>query len=603
MDPQFIRNFSIIAHIDHGKSTLADRLLEVTGALSDREMMEQVLDSMDLERERGITIKAHAVRLDYKGEDGNQYQLNLIDTPGHVDFTYEVSKSLQACEGALLVVDASQGVEAQTLANTYLALGENLEIVPVINKIDLPSAEPDRIREQIEHLIGLDAKDAILASAKNGIGIHDLLEAIVHLVPPPKGDPQAPLRALIFDSWFDPYRGVITLLRVVDGTLRLRQKVRLWSNGRVFEVEGLGYQSPKAIPCDQLSAGEVGFMYANIKTVSDAQVGDTVTDHVRPASEPLPGFQEAKAMVFAGLYPVESHQHGLLRDALEKLRLNDSAFSFEPENSVALGFGFRCGLLGLLHMEIVQERLEREFNIDLITTAPGVRYQVTYHGGESEFIDNPTKFPNPADLEAIEEPIIDATVITREEYIGEVLKLLEEKRGNQKKFEYIGGGRVLLQYEIPLNEVVLDFYDRLKSCSRGYASLDYHFSGYQQSPLVKLDVLVAGEPVDALSMIVHKDFAYDRGKQLIERLRKLIPRQMFEVALQAAIGNKVIARENIPAIRKNVLAKCYGGDITRKRKLLEKQKEGKRRMKRVGRVEIPQEAFLAVLRVGGDEEN
>jgi GTP-binding protein LepA len=603
MDPQFIRNFSIIAHIDHGKSTLADRLLEVTGALSDREMMEQVLDSMDLERERGITIKAHAVRLNYKGEDGNQYQLNLIDTPGHVDFTYEVSKSLQACEGALLVVDASQGVEAQTLANTYLALGENLEIVPVINKIDLPSAEPDRIREQIEHLIGLDAKDAILASAKNGIGIHDLLEAIVHLVPPPKGDPQAPLRALIFDSWFDPYRGVITLLRVVDGTLRLRQKVRLWSNGRVFEVEGLGYQSPKAIPCDQLSAGEVGFMYANIKTVSDAQVGDTVTDHARPASEPLPGFQEAKAMVFAGLYPVESHQHGLLRDALEKLRLNDSAFSFEPENSVALGFGFRCGFLGLLHMEIVQERLEREFNIDLITTAPGVRYQVTYHGGESEFIDNPTKFPNPADLEAIEEPIIDATVITREEYIGEVLKLLEEKRGNQKKFEYIGGGRVLLQYEIPLNEVVLDFYDRLKSCSRGYASLDYHFSGYQQSPLVKLDVLVAGEPVDALSMIVHKDFAYDRGKQLIERLRKLIPRQMFEVALQAAIGNKVIARENIPAIRKNVLAKCYGGDITRKRKLLEKQKEGKRRMKRVGRVEIPQEAFLAVLRVGGDEEN
>jgi GTP-binding protein LepA len=604
MDPAFIRNFSIIAHIDHGKSTLADRLLEVTGALSEREMMEQVLDTMDLERERGITIKAHAVRLNYRADDGNLYQLNLIDTPGHVDFTYEVSRSLQACEGALLVVDASQGVEAQTLANTYLALHHNLDIIPVINKIDLPSAEPERIREQIEHVIGLDASGAVLASAKQGTGIHEILEAVVHFVPAPKGDPNVPLRALIFDSWFDPYRGVITLLRVVDGRLKLGQRIRLWSNGKVFEVEGLGYQSPKPIPCEELSAGEVGFLFANIKTVSDAQIGDTVTDDRIPAAEPLPGFEPAKAMVFAGLYPVESHEHGALREALEKLRLNDSAFNFEPESSVALGFGFRCGLLGLLHLEIVQERLEREFEIDLITTAPGVRYRVKLRGGETVEVDNPTKWPNPADTEMIEEPIIEATVITREEYLGEILKLLEEKRGEQKKFEYIGTGRVLLTYMLPLNEIVLDFYDRLKSASRGYASFDYHFAGYRPSEMAKLDVLVAGDPVDALSMIVHKDFAQERGRALIERLRKLIPRQMFEVALQAAIGNKVIARENIPAIRKNVLAKCYGGDISRKRKLLEKQKEGKRRMKRVGRVEIPQEAFLAVLKVGsgGDSE-
>ena len=602
MDPSFIRNFSIIAHIDHGKSTLADRLLETTGALSQREMMEQVLDTMDLERERGITIKAHAVRLNYIADDGQTYQLNLIDTPGHVDFTYEVSRSLQACEGALLVVDASQGVEAQTLANTYLALHHNLEIIPVINKIDLPSAEPERIKEQIEQLIGLPAQDALLVSAKNGIGIKDVLEAVVHLVPHPKGAPDLPLRALIFDSWFDPYRGVIILTRVLDGRIRLGQKIRLWSNGTVHEVEGMGYQSPKPIPCDELSAGEVGFLFANIKTVSDAQIGDTITDHLNPASEPLPGFQEAKPMVFAGLYPVESHEHGRLREALEKLRLNDSAFNFEPENSVALGFGFRCGFLGLLHLEIVQERLEREFEIDLITTAPGVRYTITKISGDVIQVDNPTKFPNPAEIEQIEEPIIDATVITREEYVGEILKLLEEKRGTQKKFEYIGTGRVLLLYELPLNEIVLDFYDRLKSASRGYASLDYHLAGNRVSPMVKLDVLVAGEPVDALSVIVHKDVAYERGKTLIERLRKLIPRQMFEVALQAAIGNKVIARENIPAMRKNVLAKCYGGDITRKRKLLEKQKEGKRRMKRVGRVEIPQEAFLAVLKVGGESE-
>jgi GTP-binding protein LepA len=603
MLPEFIRNFSIIAHIDHGKSTLADRLLEATHALAQREMMAQVLDTMDLERERGITIKAHAVRLTYIAKNGIEYQLNLIDTPGHVDFTYEVSRSLQACEGALLVVDASQGVEAQTLANTYLALHHNLEIIPVINKIDLPSAEPERIREQIESLIGLDASGAILASAKNGVGIQEILEAIVELVPHPKGSPDAPLRALIFDSWFDPYRGVIILARVMDGTMRKGTKIRLWSNNSTHEVEGVGYQSPKPIPCDELSAGEVGFLFANIKTVSDAQIGDTIIDLANPAPEPLPGFEPLKPMVFAGLYTIEAHEHGLLRDALEKLRLNDSAFNFEPENSVALGFGFRCGFLGLLHLEIVQERLEREFQIDLITTAPGVTYAVTLTDGSVIQVNNPSKFPDPSDIKQIEEPIIDATVITHEEYIGEILKLLEEKRGTQKKFEYIGAGRVMLLYEMPLNEIVLDFYDRLKSASRGYASLDYHLAGHRASPMVKLDVLVAGEPVDALSMIVHRDFAYERGKILIERLRKLIPRQMFEVALQAAIGSKIIARETIAAMRKNVLAKCYGGDISRKRKLLEKQKEGKRRMKRVGRVEIPQEAFLAVLKVSGSSDN
>jgi GTP-binding protein LepA len=603
MLPEFIRNFSIIAHIDHGKSTLADRLLEATHALAQREMMEQVLDTMDLERERGITIKAHAVRLTYIAKNGIEYQLNLIDTPGHVDFTYEVSRSLQACEGALLVVDASQGVEAQTLANTYLALHHNLEIIPVINKIDLPSAEPERIREQIESLIGLDASGAILASAKNGIGIQDILEAVVELVPHPKGSPDAPLRALIFDSWFDPYRGVIILARVMDGTMRKGMRIKLWSNNSLHEIEGVGYQSPKPIPCDELSAGEVGFLFANIKTVSDAQIGDTIIDVANPAPEPLPGFEPLKPMVFAGLYTIEAHEHGLLRDALEKLRLNDSAFNFEPENSVALGFGFRCGFLGLLHLEIVQERLEREFQIDLITTAPGVTYAVTLTDGSVIQVNNPSKFPDPSDIKQIEEPIIDATVITHEEYIGEILKLLEEKRGTQKKFEYIGAGRVMLLYEMPLNEIVLDFYDRLKSASRGYASLDYHLAGHRVSPMVKLDVLVAGEPVDALSMIVHRDFAYERGKILIERLRKLIPRQMFEVALQAAIGSKIIARETIAAMRKNVLAKCYGGDISRKRKLLEKQKEGKRRMKRVGRVEIPQEAFLAVLKVSGSSDN
>ncbi len=597
MDPAFIRNFSIIAHIDHGKSTLADRLLESTGALSQREMMDQVLDTMDLERERGITIKAHAVRLNYKADDGQMYQLNLIDTPGHVDFTYEVSRSLQACEGALLVVDASQGVEAQTLANTYLAIHHNLELIPVINKIDLPSAEPERIREQIEQIIGLDASGAVLASAKQGLGIHEILEAVVAKVPPPKGDPDAPLRALIFDSWFDPYRGVIILTRVLDGVVKIGQRIRLWSNGTVHEVEGLGYQSPKAIPADSLSAGEVGFLFANIKTVSEAKIGDTIMSADDLYSEPLPGFEEMKPMVFAGLYPVESHEHGLLRDALEKLRLNDSAFNFEPENSVALGFGFRCGFLGLLHLEIVQERLEREFAIDLITTAPSVRYRVTLGNGEVLEVDNPTKWPNPSEIRQVEEPMIEATVITREDSLGEILKLLEEKRGDQKKFEHLGGARVMLVYEMPLNEIVLDFYDRLKSASRGYASLDYHLSGYRASSLVKMDVLVAGDPIDALSIIVHKEFAYERGRALIERLRRLIPRQQFEVALQAAIGSKIIARESIAALRKNVLAKCYGGDITRKRKLLEKQKEGKRRMKRVGKVDIPQEAFLAVLKV------
>ena len=520
MLPEFIRNFSIIAHIDHGKSTLADRLLEATHALAQREMMAQVLDTMDLERERGITIKAHAVRLTYIAKSGVEYQLNLIDTPGHVDFTYEVSRSLQACEGALLVVDASQGVEAQTLANTYLALHHNLEIIPVLNKIDLPSAEPERIREQIESLIGLDASGAILASAKNGVGIQEILEAIVELVPHPKGSPDAPLRALIFDSWFDPYRGVIILARVMDGTMRKGTKIKLWSNNSMHEVEGVGYQSPKPIPCDELSAGEVGFLFANIKTVSDAQIGDTIIDVANPAAEPLPGFEPLKPMVFAGLYTIEAHEHGLLRDALEKLRLNDSAFNFEPENSVALGFGFRCGFLGLLHLEIVQERLEREFQIDLITTAPGVTYAVTLTDGTVIQVNNPSKFPDPSDIKQIEEPIIDATVITHEEYIGEILKLLEEKRGTQTKFEYIGAGRVMLLYEMPLNEIVLDFYDRLKSASRGYASLDYHLAGHRVSPMVKLDVLVAGEPVDALSMIVHRDFAYERGEDSNRALAK-----------------------------------------------------------------------------------
>jgi GTP-binding protein LepA len=600
MDRTRIRNFAIIAHIDHGKTTLSDRLLELTGSLSAREMagQEQVLDAMDLERERGITIKSHAVRMMYKAEDGETYQLNLLDTPGHVDFSYEVSRSLASCEGALLLVDATQGVEAQTLANSYLAINHGLEIIPVINKIDLPSADVERSREMIEGAVGLDATDALLISAKTGQGVHEVLESIVKRVPPPKGSPDNPLQALIFDSWFDSYRGVVSLVRVFQGTLRKGQKIRLWWNGKVSQVEALGVQSPKPLEVDELLAGEVGFVMANLKTVADTKIGDTITDDERPAIEPLPGFEEIKPMVFAGLYTVDSHEHTLLREALEKLRLNDSSFFFEPESSVALGFGFRCGFLGLLHMEIVQERLEREFNIDLITTAPSVRFKLTRADGAVEDVDNPSKWPPQGEIQKIEEPVIMATIITKEEFVGQIFKLVEEKRGKQKNFEYLSGSRVMLTYELPLVEIVLDFYDKLKSVSRGYASLDYHMSGYWESPMQKLEILVAGESVDALSIIVHRDLAYERGRALVSKMRELIPRQMFEVAIQAAIGAKVIARETVGAIRKNVLAKCYGGDITRKRKLLEKQKEGKRRMKRIGKVDIPQEAFLAVLRVG-----
>src|ERR1051326_7452776 len=597
MDRTHIRNFAIIAHIDHGKSTLSDRLLELTGALSQREMQEQVLDAMDLERERGITIKAHAVRMKYTAKDGEEYQLNLIDTPGHVDFSYEVSRALASCEGALLVVDASQGVEAQTLANAYLAINHGLEIIPVINKIDLPSADIERAKEMIEQTVGLDTKDAMLVRAKSGLGVPELLEAIVHRLPPPKGEPDNPLQALIFDSWFDAYRGVIVLARVFQGTLRKKMKVRLWRNGKVLEVETLGVLTPKPVEIDELKAGELGFIIANNKNVADTKIGDTITDDERPAIEPLPGFEDIKPMVFAGLYTVDAHEHTTLREALEKLRLNDSSFFFEPESSAALGFGFRCGFLGLLHMEIIQERLEREFGLDLITTAPGVRYQITKTDGEKIEVDNPSRCPHQSEIGKIEEPVIVATILTNEEYVGGILKLVEEKRGRQKGFEYVSASRVMLTYELPLNEIVLDFYDKLKTISRGYASLDYHLAGYWESPMVKLDILVAGDPVDALSIIVHRDFAYERGRALAAKMKQLIPRQMFEVAIQASVGAKVIARETVPAMRKNVLAKCYGGDITRKRKLLEKQKEGKKRMKRVGRVDIPQEAFLAVLRV------
>ena len=600
MDASFIRNFSIIAHIDHGKSTLADRLLELTGTLTQREMKEQVLDTMDLERERGITIKAQAVRLNYTAHDGKSYQLNLIDTPGHVDFSYEVSRSLAACEGALLVVDASQGVEAQTLANAYLAIEHNLELIPVINKIDLPAAEPDRVRQEIQETVGLNGDDTMLVSAKSGDGVPEILEAIVAKVPPPAGSPDQPLRALLFDSWYDAYRGVIILARVVDGTLRKGMQVKFWSTGRTCTVEDLGYRTPKSLACEELKTGEVGWLIANIKNVTETKIGDTICDDAEMPSEPLGAFEETKPMVFAGLYPVESHAHQALREALEKLQLNDRSFVFEPESSVALGFGFRCGFLGLLHLEIVQERLEREFDLELITTAPGVRYRVTLTDGAVTEVDNPSRWPAQAIIASTEEPIFSVTVITPDDYLGGILKLFEDKRGTQESFEYVTGSRVVLKYQVPLNEIVLDFYDRLKTVSRGYASVDYHFSGYWTSPMVKLDIMVAAEPVDALSVIVHRDQAHGRGKTLIERLRKLIPRQMFEVALQAGIGNKIVARENITAIRKNVLAKCYGGDVTRKRKLLERQKEGKRRMKRVGRVDIPQEAFLAVLRVSDE---
>ncbi len=598
MSQQNIRNFSIIAHIDHGKSTLADRFLEFTGALQAREMEAQVLDSMDLERERGITIKAHPVRLHYHAKDGQEYVLNLIDTPGHVDFSYEVTRSLAACEGALLLVDASQGVEAQTLANVYLAVENNLEIIPVINKIDLPGAQPDETRRQIADIVGLPAEGAILASAKEGIGTEEILEAIVARLPAPEGDETGPLKALIFDSWYDSYRGVVIVVRMLDGVLKPGMKVRLMATAQDYPIESIGVFSPKPIPVEQLAAGEVGFLTANIKTVKDAQIGDTVTETARPTTQPFPGFKELKPMVFAGMYPVEGHEYPELREALEKLRLNDASLFYEPETSMALGFGFRCGFLGLLHMEIVQERLEREFDMDLVTTAPGVLYRVTTTDGEVHEIDSPAKLPDPGRITKLEEPIITAMVLTPSEYVGGILQLCQDKRGVQKGLEYLSSDRVLVTYELPFAEVVLDFYDKLKTLSRGYASLDYHITGYWESPLVKMDIMVNGEPVDALSLIVHRETAYERGKALVSKMRQLIPRQMFEVAIQAAIGTRVIARESVKAMRKNVLAKCYGGDITRKRKLLEKQKEGKKRMKRVGQVDIPQEAFLAVLKVG-----
>ncbi|MGO8933615.1 MAG: translation elongation factor 4 [Terracidiphilus sp.] len=602
MDARFLRNFAIIAHIDHGKSTLSDRLLELTGSVTAREMQAQILDDMDLERERGITIKAHAVRMMYKARDGQTYQLNLIDTPGHVDFSYEVSRSLASCEGALLVVDASQGVEAQTLANAYLAIHHGLDIIPVINKIDLPSADVLATQEAIEKAVGLDATDAIPVSAKTGQGVDEVLEAIVHRLPPPTGDPDAPLQALIFDSWFDSYRGVIVLVRVMQGTLRKGQRIRMMYNAKAFEIESMGVLCPKPVEIAELIAGEVGFFAATIKNVGDTRIGDTVTDDAHPAAHALPGFEDIKPMVFSGLYTVDSHEHTLLRDALEKLRLNDSSFFFEPESSVALGFGFRCGFLGLLHMEIIQERLEREYELDLITTAPGVRYHITLTDGKEIEVDNPSRWPEPQSISSIREPVITAKILTNEEYVGGIFKLVEEKRGKQLNFEYVTPTRVMLTYELPLNEIVLDFYDRLKSISRGYASLDYQLAGEWESPMVKLDILIAGEPVDALSIIVHRDHAYERGRALVSKMRELIPRQQFEVAIQAAIGAKVISRETVSPLRKNVIAKCYGGDITRKRKLLEKQKEGKKRMKRIGKVDIPQEAFLAVLRVGEEQQ-
>ncbi len=595
-DQKLIRNFSIIAHIDHGKTTLSDRILERTGAVEAREMEAQMLDSMDLERERGITIKARSVTLKYKASDGETYTFNLIDTPGHVDFSYEVSRSLAACEGAILVVDATQGVEAQTLANSYLAIENNLDIITVINKVDLPSAEPDRVREQIEQVIGLDAHDALPASAKSGLGVEEILEAIVKRIPAPTGDPSAPLRALLFDSWYDPYRGVMILVRIVDGEIRKGTRIKFLSTGRVYEVTTLGLFAPKPQEVDRLGVGEVGFISGNIKDIVQAKIGDTVTvDHV--VVEPLPGFMEVKPMVFAGLFPISTDDYENLRDAVGKLKLNDSSFSYEPEASTALGFGFRCGFLGLLHMEIIQERLEREFNLELITSAPGVRYRMTTTQGEVLEIDNPQKMPDPASISSIEEPFIEATIMTRDEFVGPILALATDRRGQQKKLEYVSANRVLIVYDMPLNEVVLDFFDKLKSISKGYASLDYQLLGYRASDLVKMDIMINGEPLDALSLIVHRDKAFARGKLLVEKMKEFIPRQMFEVALQAAIGNRIIARETVKAMRKNVLAKCYGGDITRKRKLLEKQKEGKKRMKRVGKVEIPQEAFLAVLKI------
>ena len=597
MDISRIRNFSIIAHIDHGKSTLADRLLETTGALTAREMQEQVLDDMELERERGITIKARSVRLAYRARSGLEYVLNLIDTPGHVDFSYEVSRSLAACEGAILVVDAAQGVEAQTLANVYLALDNNLEIIPVLNKIDLPSADPERVRREIEEVIGLDASDAVLASAKHGVGIDEILERVVSRIPPPQGECDAPLQALVFDSWFDPYHGAVILVRVVNGSVQKGDRILLMAVEREYEVTRIGVLVPLEREVDELGPGEVGVIMASIKEIGDAKIGDTVTLARRPASAPLPGFQAVKPMVFSGLYPADTNQYEALRTAVEKLKLNDASFTYEPESSVALGFGFRCGFLGLLHMEIVRERLEREFGLTLITTAPTVAYRVTTTRGETSIIDSPTKLPPVQNVASIEEPIILATIHLPGEYLGAVLRLCEDKRGRQREIKYLGENRVMLTYELPLNEVVIDFYDRLKSISRGYASLDYEYHAFAASDLVRLDIRINGDVVDALSLIVHRDRAYFRGRDLASRMRELIPRQMFEVVIQASIGSKVIARETVKALRKNVTAKCYGGDITRKRKLLEQQKEGKRRMKQVGRVEIPQEAFLAVLKV------
>ncbi|PYQ31174.1 MAG: elongation factor 4 [Acidobacteria bacterium] len=595
-EPRYIRNFSIIAHIDHGKTTLSDRLLQMTGAVEQRDMHEQMLDDMDLERERGITIKARAVTLQYKAKDGQEYTFNLIDTPGHVDFSYEVSRSLAACEGAILVVDATQGVEAQTLANSYLAINNDLAILPVINKVDLPSAEPERVREQIENVIGIDAHDAVLASAKAGIGVEEILEKIITHIPPPKGDAAGPLRAMLFDSWYDSYRGVVCFVRMIDGELHKGMKIKMMSTGREYEVAELGIFTPKPKTIESLGVGEVGFFFANIRDIVQAKIGDTITEaKANPVA--LPGFQEVKPMVFAGLFPIITEEYENLRDAVAKLKLNDASFSYEPENSTALGFGFRCGFLGLLHMEIIQERLEREFNLELLTTAPGVRYRVLKTDGEWIEIENPQKLPDPAYIAKIEEPFFEVTMLTTDEYVGPILALAIDRRGTQKKMEYVAANRVMIVYEMPLNEVILDFFDKLKSISRGYASLDYQFIGYRESDLVKMDILVNGEPLDALSLIVHKDKAFARGKMLVEKMKEFIPRQMFEVALQAAIGNRVVARETVKALRKNVLAKCYGGDISRKRKLLEKQKEGKKRMKRVGKVEIPQEAFLAVLKI------
>jgi len=597
MNQKYIRNFSIIAHIDHGKSTLADRLLEETGALSDREKTDQFLDKMELEKERGITIKAQAVRLDYRAEDGHDYVLNLIDTPGHVDFSYEVSRSLAACEGATLVVDASQGVEAQTLANVYLAIDEDLEVFPVLNKIDLPSSEPERVCEEIEDIIGLDTSDVILASAKEGKGVKEFLEAVVAKIPPPGGDTAAPLKALIFDSWYDSYQGVVTLVRIIDGVIKKGDKIRLMATGSNYEVLKVGAYSPFPVELPQLAAGEVGFVIAGIKNIQDAKVGDTITHEVRRAEAPLEGFQEVKPMVFSGLYPIDNGEYDMLRDAMEKLRLNDSSFSFEPENSMALGFGFRCGFLGLLHMEIIQERLEREFGVDLITTAPTVVYRVTSTKGEVFAVESANKLPDIQYIEKIEEPFILASIHVPNEFVGAVLALCTEKRGVQREIKYLTANRVMVIYELPLNEIVLDFFDRLKSITRGYASLDYEPLDYRESSLVRLNILINGETVDALSLIVHRDKAQFRGRELVAKMKEFIPRQQYEVALQAAIGNKVIARETVKALRKDVTAKCYGGDITRKRKLLEKQKEGKKRMKQVGSVELPQEAFLAILKV------